>query len=168
MPLGQSMRIERDASWQDDVLPSWKRSSPGNPNPNTDVWHPLPLGTAWSRAVIEPNDIPFLYLIGSGDIKKTYGSYHLPAVAEAVATAENDKHNHTVRIQSIEKACSEGKIFEPTILVAGSSGGPFVAIDGNHRMTGFMRCGELVGREVFLGIHDLIPKSFNWYRWAIA
>lgn len=153
--------------WETDVLHAWRRASGNVKRPNSDVWGKLPQGVHWFRATLELADIPKMFVIGSGDWKKVFGTYHLIDIA-ANSAISKDKYGHLEKFKELQSSISNGKCFEPLILVSSSIIGPYVIIDGNHRAIALHRLGLLEHQQVFLGIHKGINSEFVWYRQAIA
>ncbi len=160
-----SVQIIKLVSWERDVLPAWRRASGNAKSPNSDIWGKLPIGVSWFFGYIEKADLQNLYVIGSGDWKKVFGTYRLLDVA-ADTSDEDDNYHHRKKIRGIQKSVSEGELFEPIIAVAHSKKGPFVIIDGNHRAVTYSKLGQLESQEIFLGLHQDI-KEFSWYRLAL-
>lgn len=164
---GELMRLGRDTNWE-TVFEEWKVACPHQPEPNKDIWSLLPDDTQWFCAEIEKADPEKLFIIGSSDWLKSFSTYKLQGVVEAVKSREaDDQYRHTSRIKDIASFSDEREGFPKIILVAESAEGPFVAIDGNHRMAGFHLGGCLEGTEVFLGLSQRLSRDFKWFYWAI-
>jgi hypothetical protein len=160
------MKLGRVVDWERDVLAAWKRSANNAPRPNSDVWGKLPQGVCWLEGRIEYDDIDRLYVLGSSDWKEVFGSYRVVEIASKEFGID-DKHKHRSRICAIGDAYSIGKLFEPIAMVAFSGAGPFMVIDGNHRVVAMERRRLLVGQSVFLGLHREIGTSFGWFNNAV-
>lgn len=161
------MKIIDITSW-DNVYAAWKAASPGQREPNKDVWSLLPENIEWFEAEVEQSDLDCLYTIGSSDWKHVFSTYSLEKVVSAVeASTEDDSYRHISRIKDVSLAAKTDRDKSPPIiLVAESSCGPFVAIDGNHRMAGFYMAGCLRGVKVFIGFSSDLYSSFKWYNLA--
>jgi hypothetical protein len=159
------MIIIQNASWEDDVLPAWKRAAINGLN--EDVTKKLPKDTRWFTARIEEVDITNIYVIGSGDWKEEFGTYHLVDIASQSFDHSANGSYHRPLVLQKEKEYSEGKSCELVIIVGPSEKGPFVVIDGNHRAIAMKRKEVLCGKNVFIGLHENIYDSFIWYRQAM-
>ena len=159
------MRIAQEVTWDADVFPCWRRSANNAPRPNSDIWGRLPPGVRWSDAELEGSDADRLYLIGSADLKETFGSYR---ICEIRGSQEiRDRFNHWVRVRAIRDALLRGQPFERPILVAESGEGPFVIIDGNHRCVARYLEQRLVGLPVYLGVMSGLNRAYCWARQAL-
>jgi len=164
---GDTMKLGAKADWN-AVYAEWKMASPGQREPNKDIWSLLPAETEWFWADVEGGDLDNLNIIGSSDWKEVFGSYKLKEVVGAVEMrAEDDRYRHTSRIREIALASREQQVFPSIILVAESLDGPFVAIDGNHRMAGFFMAGDLQGMQVLIGLSPKLSTEFKWFYWAL-
>ena len=160
------MRIIDSVSWDQDVLPAWRRAAGNAESPNADVWGKLPEGVSWFRGNIEKSDIQNLYVIGSGDWKEIFGSFSLVEIA-ADTSPEDDKYEHRQKLRKLKYKISEGEQFEPMIGVSYSENGPFVIIDGNHRAVAYLRLGLLESRPIFIGLHSNMQTEFIWFMLAL-
>lgn len=164
--FGVMIKIKK-SSW-DEVYAEWKKASPAQAEPNRDIWSILPDNVQWCVAEIEANDDSAMNIIGSSDWKALFGSYAMHSVAEQVKhREEDDKYRHTSRILSIVDCALQGIEFPRIIFVAEKLSGPYVAIDGNHRMVGLYLASQMEGKEVFLGISPQLSKAFKWYYWSV-
>lgn len=146
------MRIKAMITWE-MVLHAWQKESNNCPRPNSDVWGILPgqgKDVAWFQCNLESTDQDSLFVIGSGDWKEVFGSYRASAVATSLSDVD-DKHRHSSRIHGIAKRMKDGHRFYPPALVASSATGPFVAIDGNHRIIASIKAGIFDGLDVHVG-----------------
>jgi len=159
------MQIGCEVSWDGDVFPCWRRSAGNAPSPNSDVWGPLPPVMRWYEAKIQPEDISSLYLIGSGDLLETFGSYRLTRIGKEFDGS--DKHNHQIRVRSLVGYVRSAGFLERPILVSESSNGPFVIIDGNHRSLAYYACDRLPGLDVYLGMSANLLSMYRWARYAL-
>jgi hypothetical protein len=160
------MRITDSVSWDQDVLPAWRRAAGNAESPNSDVWGKLPEGVSWFCGNIENSDIQNLYVIGSDDWKKVFGSFSLVEIA-ADTSPEDDKYKHRQKLRKLRDKISKGEQFEPMIGVSSSENGPFVIIDGNHRAVAYLRLGLLEDQPSFIGLHSNIQTEFVWYKLAL-
>jgi hypothetical protein len=166
MPTEQRMKILQSVTWEGEVFPCWRRTSNNAPRPNSDVWGPLPVGVCWSEAEIEEFDLAMLYLIGSSDLQQTFGSYRIRDIDRDISGS--DGYNHRVRVQAISRSIRQGRFPEPPIVVSDSPVGPFVFIDGNHRVLAYHSENRLGGLRVYLGMSPNLLTSFPWARQAIG
>ena len=161
------MHIGPVVDWERDVLAAWRRSANNAERPNSDVWGKLPEHVCWLSARIEESDLAKLHVIGSCDWAEVFRTYRLSDVASCITNEGDDKHKHTSRIRDMGKAYAAGHRFERIAVVSFSGSGPFVVIDGCHRVVAMRRQNILVGQDVFLGLHADIGTSFVWFRQAV-
>jgi hypothetical protein len=158
------MRVGVAVSWDRDVFPCWRRSANNALRPNSDVWRPLPSGTAWFEAEVEPGDISCMFLIGSSDLLETFGSYRLSDIVRVMNG--DDRFNHRSRIRSLSQSIRDGCLLERPIVVSQSDFGPFVIIDGNHRCLAYYSLERLPGLQVYLGKAPDLLSAYPWARSA--
>jgi hypothetical protein len=162
---GRHMRIAQEVTWHADVFPCWRRSAKNAARPNSDVWGRLPPGVRWFDAELEGSDTARLYLIGSSDIRETFGSYRIGEISES--QENRDRFNHWARVRAIRDALLLGQPLERPILVAESGAGPFVIIDGNHRCLAHYFEQRLVGLPAYLGMVSGLNSAYCWARQAL-
>jgi hypothetical protein len=115
---------------------------------------------------LEETDTNGLYLIGSSDLKQTFGSYRICQIPRS--QEGKDKFNHRDRIRAILAALRRGQLFERPILVGDSAVGPFVIIDGNHRCLAHHVEQRVVGLQVYLGMAPSMLRGYGWARQALT
>ncbi|MEO0367814.1 MAG: hypothetical protein AAF197_03405 [Pseudomonadota bacterium] len=167
------MKLLRRVGWDSDVYPSWQKAMHYQVEPSSVIWQDIPESTNWWLAIIEPEDIDFLYAIGSADWRKIFGSFRITEIQrrfedlQEVEHLPDDPFEHVERIKTLARLDLEETNFEPLIMVCGSEHGSMMAIDGNHRMIAYLVNQQLVDKSVYLGIHESIPLHYEWYRYAV-
>ncbi len=146
-------------------MPAWRGAAGHTGHYNCDIWGRLPEDVRWFRATMEPRDIALLYVIGSEDWLKEFGSYRL---LDIVGSTENAAGYHRDRIRSIRQNPSSTWQTIPLIAAASDAAGPFVLLDGNHRAVVQQLRGLLVGQACFLGLHPALAEKFVWYWRALG
>lgn len=159
------MKTGAVVDWQKTVMPVWRDAAKHTGHYNRDVWGRLPEDVCWFHARMEPQDIALLYVIGSEDWLKEFGSYRLLDIA---GSEENIGGYHREHIHEIRRNTGSAKTSAPLIVVAGDAAGPFVLLDGNHRAVALQLCGLLAGQECFLGLHQALAEDFVWYWRALG
>lgn len=155
------MKILKPVNWEKDVLPHWSvlRGATVKQQP---LWEKLPSGMQWHAARFESGDDEKLYVIGSGDWEKTYGSYRVIDIARQSQEGD-DAHNHRARIRGFIETLNSGGQIAEVVAVAAKEQGPYVLIDGNHRAIALVAKNQLRGQNIFLGIHRDIDQHFQWF-----
>ena len=153
--------------WEKTVLATWRRSASDEHYPNRDVWERLPEGVCWFEGQISADDADRVYLIGSEDWEEVFGTYHLPEVSLPKSGVE-DQCRHVQRIQRMRNALAEGWAPLPLVLVATHHDGPYVVIDGNHRIVALHQLTRLAAHRCYVGFHHKLAADFVWYRRAVG
>lgn len=160
------MRFKSVVTWDGEVHPEWARACRGNWLAGDEIWRQFPLETCWIDAEIEDDDASRIFVIGSGDWKTDFGSYRLSEVA-AQQYDIDDKRKHRSRIVAMQQAIEAGLQLGRPILISSSGEGPFVIMDGNHRLVAHHRAGKLGGLPVYVGLHHRIPRVVIWFSAAV-
>lgn len=156
------MNIIVRADWDTDVHPAWQQTHPDVINLNQDIQRQLPADLEWQFAKLEGRDIGLLRLIGSVDLKKTFGSYQLDLISQRLKLDNRpvDPWNHIERINNLTEFFRAGNPSGPLILVAAEREGPYTFIDGNHRAVALHLCDRLIGQPVYCGFSTKIGSDF--------
>lgn len=120
----------------------------------------------WSEARIEACDLPYLYLIGSADLRGTFGSYRVSEISWD-PTGQDEYHHHD-RVRGIIDSLRRGDDHEPPILVGEFGREPLVIIDGNHRCLAHHVRGTTAGLPVYFGTADNLLMEFVWASRALS
>ncbi|MDO8460225.1 MAG: hypothetical protein Q7S74_03895 [Nanoarchaeota archaeon] len=132
----------------------------------SDIRNPLPSDTEWYLAMIEPADVQNLHIISSGDWKEiSEGTFLVEKVVKNLDNNSTDEN--TIRISKDIKSkvdfLESGENLDTRlVLVSNNTENPFTIIEGNRRSVAFLLLGQLVGKEVYLGMSN----SMNSYVWA--
>jgi hypothetical protein len=149
------------------VLAHWRRFADFDERPGGGTWGPVLEKASWSTARIEPLDVPNLYVIGSGDWFDIFGSYNIERIGQRLSASGDDPYRHSSRIRDMAAALESGGELEPAIMVGPSIRGPFVALDGCHRLVARVSASRIVGERVLLGVTRRLRQEFPPYRNAV-
>jgi hypothetical protein len=159
------MRIGRVLDWETEVLDIWTKGSPEGYLPSEGLIKEFPQGICWMAGVIEPDDIEKLLVIAAADWQQLFGTFQLADIARRIPETGDDEHRHYSRIRELTRLAEAGQPFYPPILVAKSGQGPFVIIDGNHRVLGMQRAKSVLGKQVIIGF---LPPNVEYHRYDHA
>lgn len=160
------MKLGVELNWETSVHASWRLSDDSCADAGSANWGILPELTSWRLATLQETDGPNLYVNGSGDWWQVFGSYSVPVIAKNLKD-EDDLFAHSSRIRDMGQAYLDGVVFQPVVLVSFALEGPYVAIDGNHRLVALYQQGLLAGTKVIVGTDDRIGTSHALFREAV-
>jgi hypothetical protein len=154
------MKLLRSVTWEDQVLPCWRRNANNAPRPNSDIWRPLPPGIDWHQAELTSVDVQSIYLLGSSDFHDTFGTYKIAEIRTPFPSTSSDRH-HTLPL-AMKRTLEIGGTLDSPILIAESTASNMVVIDGNHRILAHLLNNSLAGLSIFVGIQSGIHRRFSW------
>lgn len=159
------MKLVGRVTWDGDVLASWRRMDKKEHVLNKTISRDFPSDVQWWRGVIESEDIDRIFVFGSSEWRRFYGSYHMRTIANTTREVD-DSYRHEERINGFRQALERGEALEPPILLGARVDGPFMLFDGNHRALAMMRNGCLVGQVVYVGLQPTIAQGYSWCKEA--
>jgi hypothetical protein len=140
---------------EDAVFGAWRALNKVSTLDPTIIDHNFPKSVSWCTARIESHDIAHLLLIHVPDLGPlSNNSWTLSIAAElygeSIAQHKPYDPEHAKRMESLLEW--PHRFDHPAILVSDNTAGPFVILDGNHRLMLLAHETRIIGAQVYLGV----------------